>query len=92
VGPGRRGHVRLRRQLGGRREDAVVQHAGTSAATVQSTVCQWMSQVSGVLGQLASPTTLSANLGLTPTSSSLTGAAFPSNSIVGSMLYGIGGS
>jgi len=70
---------------------AVTRAVGASAGTAQSTLSQWMSQVSGLLGQLASPTTLSADLGLTPTSSSLTGMAFPSSSIVGSMLAGIGG-
>jgi len=72
---------------------AVTQAAGTSAgAAAQSTLSQLQSQLTGLLGQLASPTTLSANLGLTPTSSSLAGIAFPSNSILGSMLTGIGGS
>jgi PPE-repeat protein len=71
---------------------AVTLAAGTSAGTAQSTISQWMSQVSGLLGQLASPTTLSADLGLTPTSSSLTGMVFPASSVVGSMLTGVGGS
>jgi PPE-repeat protein len=71
---------------------AVTQAVGASAGTAQSTLSQWMSQVSGLLGQLASPTTLSADLGLTPTSSSLTGIVFSPTSMIGSMLTGIGGS
>jgi hypothetical protein len=71
---------------------AVTQAVGASAGTAQSTLSQWMSQVSGLLGQLASPTTLSADLGLTPTSSSLTGIVFSPTSMIGSMLSGVGGS
>jgi PPE-repeat protein len=72
---------------------AVTQAASTSAgAAAQSTLSQLQSQVTGLLGQLASPTTLSTDLGLTPTSSSVSGITFSSNSIVGSMLTGIGGS
>jgi PPE-repeat protein len=72
---------------------AVTQAVGASAgAAAQSTLSQLQSQVTGLLGQLASPTTLSADLGLTPTGSLLTGLTFPSNSMLGSMLSGIGGS
>jgi PPE-repeat protein len=72
---------------------AVAQAVGTSAGTAQSTLSQWMSSVQSLLGQLASPTTLSADLGLTPTSTSAaTGIAFSPTSMVGSMLNGIGGS
>jgi PPE-repeat protein len=72
---------------------AVTQATGTSAgAAAQSTLSQLQSQLTGLLGKLASPTTLSADLGLTPTSSSSTGIVFSSTSAIGSMLTGIGGS
>jgi PPE-repeat protein len=72
---------------------AVAQAVATSAGTAQSTLSGWMSSLQSLLGQLASPTTLSTDLGLTPTSTSAaTGIAFSPTSMVGSMLNGIGGS
>lgn len=77
---------------------AVTQAASTAAGTsVQSTLSQLMSSLNGLLGGLSSPlgsTTDPLSLLGIPTLSTTTsafGLTFPSNSIIGSILSGIGG-
>jgi PPE-repeat protein len=78
---------------------AVTQAASTATgASAQSTLSQLQSSLNGLLGNLASPTAgtdLGSLLGL-PTFSLANGGAnilsFPSNSLIGSLLTGLGGS
>lgn len=69
---------------------AVSQAAGAAGATsVQSTLSELMSSITGSLQGL-SGSALGGQLGL-PTSATLSGIVFPQNSVLGSILTGIGG-
>ncbi|KZS60831.1 PPE family protein [Mycobacterium ostraviense] len=69
---------------------AVTQAVGTAAGSAQQTLSDLINSLQTQLANLASPSNV-ALLGLTPTSETLGSVAFNPNSIVGSVLTGIGG-